>query len=424
MTPDALFASELVWMSFVLGIVLSIALYERLHLTTGSVVVPGYMGVFILQPSMVVATLINAVVCYLLVHCLMSKVVLLSAKSKFLALVVTSVFFQFVSRMVAGQTRHTSTAVSLMVGVGYVVPALIAHDMARQGALKSLGVVVGASAVTGACALTVARLFAATLMAPAAPTSPTFAFPIAWLPAAILLSVLATAGLDAGDRAKPGGFVGAAYLALFSTHPGQLVLILVPAVLSIVRSFIVVFRSAKDRKNATFAERKATLISRTMLTYVITTKLLVPRMILFGRRKFAAMLLVGALVTWGGMLLFERVCAWHQLPLSTPALSVMAIVLVGLVANDAERRDWGSVMKSMALAVPFTLAGTWLAMEWCWDQRLEVLWPLTTVAIGTGAFIFAPWGTALAHWLFAPAATFDVRFADGGQFFEDSGPNT
>ncbi len=35
---------------------------------------------------------------------------------------------------------------------------------------------------------------------------------------------------------------------------------------SIVRSFMVVFRSAKDRKNATFAERKATLISRTMLT--------------------------------------------------------------------------------------------------------------------------------------------------------------
>jgi hypothetical protein len=36
--------------------------------------------------------------------------------------------------------------------------------------------------------------------------------------------------------------------------------------LSIVRFFIVVFRSAKDTKNATFAERKATLASRTMLT--------------------------------------------------------------------------------------------------------------------------------------------------------------
>ena len=36
--------------------------------------------------------------------------------------------------------------------------------------------------------------------------------------------------------------------------------------LSIVRSFIVVFRSAKDRKNAAFAERKATLFSRTMLS--------------------------------------------------------------------------------------------------------------------------------------------------------------
>ena len=35
--------------------------------------------------------------------------------------------------------------------------------------------------------------------------------------------------------------------------------------LSIVRSFIVAFRSAKEWENATFAERKATLVFRTML---------------------------------------------------------------------------------------------------------------------------------------------------------------
>ena len=35
--------------------------------------------------------------------------------------------------------------------------------------------------------------------------------------------------------------------------------------LGIVRSFIVAFRSAKEWKNATFAERKATLVFRTML---------------------------------------------------------------------------------------------------------------------------------------------------------------
>ena len=35
---------------------------------------------------------------------------------------------------------------------------------------------------------------------------------------------------------------------------------------SIVRSFIVAFRSAKEWENATFAERKATLVFRTMLS--------------------------------------------------------------------------------------------------------------------------------------------------------------
>jgi len=36
---------------------------------------------------------------------------------------------------------------------------------------------------------------------------------------------------------------------------------------SIVRSFIVVFRSAKEQRNAPFAERKATVICRTMLCW-------------------------------------------------------------------------------------------------------------------------------------------------------------
>ena len=36
---------------------------------------------------------------------------------------------------------------------------------------------------------------------------------------------------------------------------------------SIVRSFIVAFRSAKERQNATFAKRKATLTCRKMLSY-------------------------------------------------------------------------------------------------------------------------------------------------------------
>ncbi len=41
--------------------------------------------------------------------------------------------------------------------------------------------------------------------------------------------------------------------------------------LSIVRSFIVAFRSAKEWKNATFAERNATLVFRTMLSVLVVT---------------------------------------------------------------------------------------------------------------------------------------------------------
>ena len=57
---DYLFSSEIVRFAFVFGICVSMMLYERLHLTTGSIVVPGYIAVFLVYPMVVVATFVNA----------------------------------------------------------------------------------------------------------------------------------------------------------------------------------------------------------------------------------------------------------------------------------------------------------------------------------------------------------------------------
>ena len=57
---DYLFSSEIVRFAFVFGICVSMMLYERLHLTTGSIVVPGYIAMFLVYPMVVVATFVNA----------------------------------------------------------------------------------------------------------------------------------------------------------------------------------------------------------------------------------------------------------------------------------------------------------------------------------------------------------------------------
>ncbi|NIQ31140.1 MAG: hypothetical protein GTN89_12380, partial [Acidobacteria bacterium] len=45
---DYLFTADVVRLAFVLGVITSVLLYERRHVTTGSIVVPGYIAVFLL----------------------------------------------------------------------------------------------------------------------------------------------------------------------------------------------------------------------------------------------------------------------------------------------------------------------------------------------------------------------------------------
>ncbi len=65
---DYLLSSEWVRFAFVFGVAVSMLLYERRHLTTGSIVVPGYIAVFIIHPPVLIATFANALITYWLVN--------------------------------------------------------------------------------------------------------------------------------------------------------------------------------------------------------------------------------------------------------------------------------------------------------------------------------------------------------------------
>ena len=84
---DYLFSADPVRLAFILGIIASMLYYERRHITTGSLVVPGYIALFIMQPSVIVATFANALLCYWLINRVLSRRVLLYGRSKFTVLV-------------------------------------------------------------------------------------------------------------------------------------------------------------------------------------------------------------------------------------------------------------------------------------------------------------------------------------------------
>ncbi len=368
-----LFDTEYVRFTFILGVVVSILVYDRWHITTGSLVVPGYVAVFILQPVTIVMTLVNALLTYFIVYRVMTRYTLIYGRSKFFALVPFSVGFQILFLETSGQGPFLGDREPFLVGIGYVIPALIAHDVGRQGARNTVVAVMGVGAVVAAPLLALSMLAPEIRLSGVPPIYASLAFDISWLPYAIVFSALASSALLQTYGFKAGGFVGAAYLSLIAGNVGQI----------------------------------AFVIALTLLTYVIVTHWLMRRLILFGRRKFATMLVVGSVLSWLSLLVGERVMGIDELPFS--ALPLAGIVLAGLLANDIERVGLMRVVQGTTLAVLFTLHATLLLQELTGDRRADVIEPVALLAFTTGVLIFGRYIQAV--WVVMTISSGEPRFA-------------
>ena len=91
---DYLFSSEIVRFAFVFGIGVSMMLYERLHLTTGSIVVPGYIAIFLVYPMVVIATFANAFMSYAIMNHFLRKHFMLYGRTKFTVMALISISIQ------------------------------------------------------------------------------------------------------------------------------------------------------------------------------------------------------------------------------------------------------------------------------------------------------------------------------------------
>ncbi|MEP6298705.1 MAG: poly-gamma-glutamate biosynthesis protein PgsC/CapC, partial [Ilumatobacter sp.] len=271
---DYLLSSEWVRFAFVLGVAVSMVMYEKRHLTTGSIVVPGYIAVFLIHPLVIVATFLNAFATYLLVNRLLRRYFLLYGRTKFTLLAIISTSIQtLMLRLTPSGSWLWEADIPLFIGVGYVVPALIAHDMARQGVAKTTKSVL-MSGVIVAIPIGIALVLDLPGVNDLAPVSGfgRLALPVSWLPLAVILSILASWAVAHNYDLRSGGFVGAAFVGMFMADPWQLVIAVVIA----------------------------------LATFVIVAKFLMKHMILFGRRKFSSMLLVSASISWSGLWIGDR----------------------------------------------------------------------------------------------------------------------
>ncbi len=325
---DYLLSAEWVRFAFVLGIAVSMVLYERRHLTTGSIVVPGYIAVFVIHPLVIIATFLNALLTYAFVNKFLTRHFLLYGRTKFTVLAVTSTAIQTIMlRLSPSGTWLWEMDIPMFIGVGYIVPALIAHDMARQGIKTTSKAVIlaGLIVLIPIAVALVLNLPGVNDLSPVSGFGNT-AISLDWLPFAIALSVLASWAVAQNYGLRSGGFVGAAFIGMFMADPLQVVV----------------------------AAAIATA------TYLIVAKFLMRHMILFGRRKFSSMLLVSSSIAWSGLWVGDQFLSieWEQ-RLGVGSLALTPLMLPGLLANDAQRTSPSKVLLGLLSAGTFAVTTTW-----------------------------------------------------------------
>jgi poly-gamma-glutamate biosynthesis protein PgsC/CapC len=352
---DYLFTSEVVRFAFMFGVAVSMLLYERRHLTTGSIVVPGYIATFIAMPLTIVATFLNAFISYWLINKVLRRWFLLYGRTKFTVLASTSILIQtLMLKFSPVGSWLWEKDFKLLVGVGYVVPALIAHDMGRQGIKKTIKSVMLAGLIVAA-PIGVALLLHVPGVNDLAPLRGGFdsAVDVGWIPIAVLFSAAAAWGVGRNLGLRSGGFMGAVFIAILLGDPWQVVV----------------------------AACTATA------TYLIVKRLLMNSMILFGRRKFSAMLLVSASLSWSLLWLGSHIFAVGiQSHMDTGSLALTPLIVPGLLANDAQRTSPLRVLAGTSLATTFVLAMTWSIQSVVEDRHLDAGWRI--IALASGALIF------------------------------------
>ncbi len=205
------------------------------------------------------------------------------------------------------------------------MPGILAHDMSRQRPGKTLFAVVVTTLLLGLFVFVYASLLEIAPVSPPEAASlpslvgypPALLFVAAGASVALGMLVFARLGL------RSGGFITGAYLALVGPRWPDLVFALVVA----------------------------------LATWFVVVHLLMPRLLLFGRRKLSTMVLVGAILAWSAELLVIVVTNGEYVPWR--GLTVITLMVPALLANDAQRQGWEKTLWGAGL----TGLGVYAAMN-------------------------------------------------------------
>ena len=321
---EYLFRPEVVRVALVASVVISMLFYERVQLTTGGAIVPAYLALYLPAPLYIASTLAAGYLTYLLVVRVIGRRTILYGRRKFEVEVLLGLGVISALAAVGSWLGAIDPVLLGVSGIGFLVPGILAHDMTRQKPGKTVLAVLATTLLLGVFVYVYSALLA---IAPVeqAPV-PSLATVVGYPRELLFLAAATSVGIGmlvfAQLGLRSGGFITGAYLALVAPRWPDLVFALVAAV----------------------------------ATWFVVVHLLMPRLLLFGRRKLSTMVLVGALVSWSAELAVTAATGGDYVPWR--GLTVITLMVPALLANDAQRQGWEKTLWGAAL----TGVGVYAAM--------------------------------------------------------------
>lgn len=322
---DYAFAPEVVRVALVVGVVLSMLFYERMQLTTGGAIVPAYLALSVTAPLAIAVTVAVGYLAYLLVSVVLAKRLILYGRRKFEWEMLVGLGLILICTVLADVLGDYDPALFAVAGIGFLVPGIIAHDMSRQQPVRT---VLAIGATTAILLLFLVVFSSLMSIAPGANDAETvrlasvLGYPRELLLLAVAMSIAVGMLIFSRLGLRSGGFITGAYLALVSARWADIVFALAVAV----------------------------------VTWVVVVKVLMPRLLIFGRRKLSTMVLIGAIIGWVAELGVIALTAGDYVPWR--GLTVATLMVPALLANDAQRQGWERTLWGSGLTALGVYAGT------------------------------------------------------------------
>lgn len=120
-----------------IGLVWGLFMVEAFGLFAGGMVVPGYIALDIIHPSMVVLTLVTAVIINAIVRFLSNFLVIYGRRRVSLTVLLAFLMGQFMRGIFSSTFAVTHFGTEYTV-IGYIIPGLIALSIDRQGLIETI----------------------------------------------------------------------------------------------------------------------------------------------------------------------------------------------------------------------------------------------------------------------------------------------